>query len=118
VAFFVLIIVGLVVGQTWLDWRDTKQNWVVPDWAKGTALAGIIAVSLAAASSFASVWIQDGAGPSNAEFGSRLFWPELALLICTMAVVVFAVRKKRLRLMLMLAAVALAAFWVGMALLT
>ena len=117
-AIFVLIVVGLVVAQTWLDWRDTKRKWLAPDWAKGTALAGIIAVSLAAATSFASVWIQDGAGQSNTGFASRLFWPELAFLVCMMGVVVFAVRRKRLRLMMLLAAVAVAAFWIGMTLLS
>src|SRR5450755_3181810 len=64
VALFVLILVGVVVAQTWVDWRDTRKKWIVPNWAKGTALAGVIAVSLAAIASFASVWIQDSADQS------------------------------------------------------
>ncbi len=35
VALFVLLIVGVVVAQTWLDWRDTAKKWVLPDWAQG-----------------------------------------------------------------------------------
>jgi hypothetical protein len=47
-------------------------------------------------------------------FNARLFWPELGFLLCGMAVIVVAVRKKRLRLMLILTAVLTAAFWIGM----
>ena len=61
-ALFALILVGIVVAQTWLDWRDEKKSWVVPDWAKGIALGGVVAVSLAAATSTASVWLREGAG--------------------------------------------------------
>ena len=65
------------------------------------ALAGAVAASLTAASSFASVWLQDTAGPSSVSpFNSRLFLPELGFLLCTMGVIIVAVRKKRLRLML------------------
>ena len=87
-AIFVLILVGVVVAQTWVDWSDTRKKWIVPDWAKGTALAGVIAVSLAAIASFASVWIQDSASQTGPEVMSKLFWPELAFLVCMMAVIV------------------------------
>jgi hypothetical protein len=113
VALFVLILVGVVVAQTWADWRDTKKRWVVPDWAKGTALAGVIAASLAALTSFASLWIQDAASPSASALPSQLFWPELAFLLCMMGVIVLSVRKKRLRLMLLLVTMVLGVFWLG-----
>jgi hypothetical protein len=113
VALFVLILVGVVVAQTWLDWSDTRKNWKVPDWAKGTALAGVIAVSLAAVTSFTSVWIQDSASQSASELPSKLFWPELAFLLCMMGVIVLSVRKKRMRLMLLLVAMVFGAFWLG-----
>ena len=112
-ALFVLILVGVVVTQTWIDWRDTRKKWIVPNWAKGTALAGVIAVSLAAIVSFASVWIQDSANQAAPEVMSKLFWPELAFLVCMMAVIVISVRKKRLRLMLLLASVVIGAFCLG-----
>jgi hypothetical protein len=117
VALFVLIVVGLVVAQTWLDWRNTRKAWRAPDWAKGTALAGVIAVSLASATSFASAWIQDPVGQWGAGFVARLFWPELIFLLTTMGIIVYSVRKKRPRLMLLLAGVVVGAFWLGMALL-
>ena len=44
-ALFVLILVGVVVTQTWLDWRDAKKAWSMPEWAKGMALGGVIAIS-------------------------------------------------------------------------
>jgi len=113
VALFVLILVGVVVAQTWADWRDARKKLVLPDWAKGTALAGVLATSLAAVVSFASVWIQDAASPSGSAMPSKLFWPELAFLLCMMGVVVMSVRKKRLRLMLLLVAMVFGAFWLG-----
>ncbi|HVB57502.1 MAG TPA: hypothetical protein VNE63_13910 [Candidatus Acidoferrales bacterium] len=117
-ALFALIVVGVVVAQTWLDWRDTREKWVLPDWAKGTALAGVIAVSLAALTSFASVWIQDSAGQSETGFQSGYFWPELAFLMCMMAAIVFAVRRQRIRVMLLLALVVVTVFWFGISLLS
>jgi len=116
VALFVLMVAALVVAQTWLDWRDAKKDWVVPEWAKGMALAGAVAVSLTAATSFASSWLQDPANASNSAFNSSMFWPELGFLICANGVIIVAVRKKRLRLMLLLTGILTAAFWIGMTL--
>ena len=113
-ALFVLAVVGVVIAQTWLDWRDAKKDWIVPEWAKGMALAGAVAASLAAATSYASSWMQESAGATDSVFNARLFWPELGFLLCGMAVIVIAVRKKRLRLMLVLTAILTAAFWIGM----
>ncbi len=114
-ALFVLLVVGVVVAQTWLDWRDTQKDWVVPEWAKGMALAGLVGVSLAAVSSYASVWLED-TSQTTAGLGSRMFWPELGFLLCTMTIIVLAARKKSLRLMLLLAVFVAAAFWLGMSL--
>lgn len=113
-ALFVLAIVGVVVGLTWLDWRDTAKTWVVPDWAKGLALAGVVAVTLTALTAFASSWIQDGASQWDGGLSSHLFWPEFAFLLCSMGVIISAVRKKRLRILIVLAVVLTAAFWLGM----
>jgi len=113
-ALFVLILVGLVVALTWADWRDTRKDWTIPEWAKGMALAGVVAVSLTAATSFASVWIQDGADQFNGGFGSRFFWLELAFLLGVLGFIVVAARKKRWRLMLVVTGVfAAAAFCLG-----
>lgn len=115
-ALFVLLVVGLVVAQTWLDWRDARKDWVLPDWAKGTALAGALATSLTAASSFASTWLQDVAGKWTPAFTSRHFWPELGFLLCAMGVVVFALRRKRLLLMLLLMGILTECFFLVVAL--
>jgi hypothetical protein len=116
VALFVIVIVGVVVAQTWLDWRDAKKDWVLPEWAKGMALAGVVGVSLTAATSFATFVIQDSAGQWTGGLGSRLFWPELGFLLCAMGIIVAAVHKKRLRLMLLLTALLIGAFWLGVTL--
>jgi len=115
VALFVLVVVGLVVAQTWLDWRDTKRTWVVPEWAKGLAAAAVVAISLTSATSFASSLLQGEAGSWGAELSSRRLWFELGFLICSMGLIVLGARKKRLRLALFMAAIAAAAIcWVGM----
>jgi hypothetical protein len=116
VALFVVAIVGLVIAQTWLDWRDARKNWVLPEWAKGVALAGIVAVSLTVATSFASVWIQESAGQWTSGIGAGLFWPQLGFLLCAMGIIIATLRKKRLRLMLILTTLLTLAFWLGMTL--
>lgn len=114
-ALFVLGVVGLVVAQTWLDWRETKRNWVVPDWAKGLALAAVVTISLTSASSFASSWLQGEAGNWSTELSSRRVWFELGFLVCTMGLMVIGAHKKRLRLALLVAGIAAAIVcWVGM----
>jgi len=116
VALFVVVVVGLVIAQTWLDWRDAKRDWVLPEWAKGLALAGVVAASLTGVTSFASSWIQDSTGQWAGGLASRFFWPELGFLLCAMAIVVAGVRTKRTRLMLVLTGILTAAFWLGMTL--
>jgi hypothetical protein len=116
VALFVLILVGVVVTQTWFDWRDAKKAWVIPEWAKGVALGGVFAVTLTASTSIAAVWLHDDAGQWTDAFSSKLFWPELVFLLCALGILVVAARKKWLRLMLLLAGVLVAAFWLGMTL--
>lgn len=116
-ALFVLILVGLVAGQTWVDWRETRKDWVIPDWAKGVALAGVIAVSLTAATSFASTWLQDNGNQWTGGFGSRFFWLEFVFLFAILGMIVLATRKKQLRWLLIVASVVTAAaFWFGMSL--
>jgi hypothetical protein len=114
VALFVLVIVAVVVAQTWMDWRDTNRKWVVPDWAKGMALAGAVAASLTGAASFASYWIGDSASDLSDPLRSGVFWPELAFAAFAMAVIIFGLRTKRLKLMLILTGVLTVAFWMGM----
>jgi hypothetical protein len=117
VALFVLFIVGAVVVQTWLDWRDARKDWVLPEWAKGVALAGALGALLTAVTSSASYMMQEAAGDwSGNGFGSGLFWAELVFLLCGMAVINFAVRKKGMRVLLALSALLIAAFWLGVAL--
>lgn len=114
-ALFVLLIVGVVVAQTWMDWRDARKDWVVPQWAKGAALAGVIAICLTEATSFASVWMRDSAGQWSAGISSPLFWPEAGFLLCAMGIIIAGARKKKIKLMLVLSGVLMAAFWLGMA---
>ena len=115
-ALFVVVIVGLVVAQTWLDWRDAKKDWVLPEWAKGMALAGVVGISLTAVTYFASFWIQESAGQWAGSAGSSAFWPQLAFLLCAMGIIIATLRKKRMRLMLLLTCLLTLVFWLGITL--
>ncbi len=115
-ALFIIIVVGIVVGQTWLDWRDAERRTPFPAWASGVALACVLAASLTAATSLASIFYRDTAGQFPSGFGSALLWPQLGFLLCVLGVVVAAVRKKRLRMLLLLAGLLTVAFWLGLAL--
>ncbi len=114
-ALFVLVVIGLVVAQTWLDWRETKRSWVVPDWAKGLALAAVAAISLTSVTSFASSWLSGEAGNWSLDLSSRRLWFQTGFLVCTMGLIVLGARKKRLRVALFMAGIAAAIIcWVGM----
>ena len=109
-ALFVLIIVGIVVAQTWVDFRDTNKDWVPPDWAKGAALAGVLAALLTAASSFASFWIEEAGSSTDGGFLPHMFWPELGFVLCVMGVMIAAMRKNRLRIMILFVGLITAVF--------
>lgn len=115
-ALFVLLLVGVVVAQTWFDWRDTKRARLVPEWAKGMALGGLLSVPLAAAAAVFSIWLRQDSGQWADPFGSHAFWPELLVVLAAMGVLVVAVRKKSLRFMLLLTGVVIAAFLLGLTL--
>jgi hypothetical protein len=112
VALFVLLAVGLVVAQTWLDWRDTRKGSLIPDWARGAALAGVLAVSMALATSYASAWIE-GAEPAAPRIDYATLWPQIAFLLCTMGFLVAAARNKRFRWMFVAAGIVVGALWIG-----
>lgn len=113
---FVLIIVGVVVAQTWHDWKKNSKDWVLPEWAKGIALGGVLAISIAAITSFASGWMQDPASQLGGVLESHTFWPQVGLVAISATVILLMARKRRLPWMLLLAGMVLAAFWVGMVL--
>lgn len=115
-ALLVVVIVGVVVALTWADWRQSLKTWVVPEWAKGVALGGTVGVLIAAAGSLASVWLRDSAAQWTGGIGSGIFWLELGFLLATMGIIVLAARRKRLRIILLVACVLAAAFWLGITL--
>lgn len=114
-ALFVLLVVGVVVAQTWLDWRDARKVSPIPPWAKGTAMASLVAISMASLASYASVWIE-GSGEAATGSGWRVLWPEIGFLLCALGVIIAAGRKRRLRWLFVLTGIVVAAFWLGMTL--
>lgn len=112
----VLTLVAIVVAETWFDWRDAKRSRPIPEWGKGVALGGLAAVSIAASSAFASVWIRDEAGDWTGGFGAPRFWLEIAFALAMLGVIVYGIRKKRLRLMFLVSCALIVVFALGMAL--
>jgi hypothetical protein len=112
VALFVLLLVGLVVAQTWLDWRDTRSRFRIPDWGKGMALASVVAILLASIASYASLWME-GSAQSATNADSQAFWPEAGLLLFAIPMIIAAARMKRRRSIFVLGVVIVAAFLVG-----
>src|ERR1700722_7474648 len=113
-ALLVLLIVGVVVGQTAVDWRDSRQGWVLPEWASGLGLAALVATPLTATASFASRGHQDSLGILGNGIGAW-FWFELGFAFCGMGIVVAATRKKRIRTLLVVSACMTVALWLGLA---
>lgn len=112
---FVLIIIAVVVAQTWHDWRKNSKDLVVPEWTKGLALGGVLAVSIAGLASFASAWMQDPMSQLGGILESHEIWPQIGLVAISATVILLMARKRRLPWMLLLAGMILAAFWVGAA---
>ena len=113
-ALLVLLIVGIVVGQTAVDWRDSRQGWAMPEWASGLCLAALVATPMTATASFASMWYQDSLGIFGNGIGAW-FWLELGFAFCGMGIVVAATRKKRIRTLLIVSACMTVALWLGLA---
>ena len=111
-ALVAILIVALVVGQTWFDWRRERRAWALPQWASGLALAALVATPLTATASFASIFYQD---PISNPFGiDAWFWLEITFALCAMGIVIAATRKKQLRVLLLLSAALTAALWAGL----
>jgi hypothetical protein len=115
VALLVLLIVGVVVGQTWMEWRDTRRGWHLPQWASGLGLAALVATPLTATASFASMWYQDSLGLLGRGIGAW-FWFEMGFALCAMGIVVAATRRRRLRTLMVIAGVLTVGLWIGLAL--
>jgi hypothetical protein len=115
-ALFIIIIVAVVIVQTWLDWRDDDRRSALPAWASSFALSGVLVASLAAVTSLASIFYRDTVGQIAKGLNSPMFWPELGMLLCGLGVTVAAVRKKRVRVLLLLGGLLMAAFWLSLAL--
>ncbi len=115
VALLVLLIVGVVVVQTWMEWRDTRRGWHLPQWASGLALAALVVTPLTATASFASMWYEDSLGLLGRGVGAW-FWFEMGFALCAMGIVVAATRRRRLRTLMVIAGVLTVGLWIGLAL--
>jgi hypothetical protein len=114
VAVFALLVVGVVVAQTWMDWNDGRARVRIPNWARGVGLASVLAVSLTAASSFISYCYQESA---NQEGGANSWlWLEIGFLLCALGIIVASARSKRIRMLLILSGILTVILWIGLAL--
>lgn len=110
---FVLLIIGIVVAQTWYDWRKNSKDWALPEWVRGAALGGVLAVSIAGLSSFAAGWIQDPHPQLSGMLESHTLWPQVGLVAVSATVILLMARKRRLPWLLLLGGMVFAAFWIG-----
>ena len=109
-ALMVLLVVALIVGQTWMDWREKRSQWAVPEWASGVAIAALVSTPLTASASFASMWYQDSLGLNGTGIGAW-FWFEAGFALCAMGIIVAATRRKRLRMLFVLSLFLTVALW-------
>lgn len=109
-ALMVLLVVAIIVGQTWMDWRDKRRQWAVPEWASGVAIAALVSTPLTASASFASMWYQDSLGLNGTGIGAW-FWFEAGFALCAMGIIVAATRRKRLRTLFVLSLFLTVALW-------
>jgi hypothetical protein len=115
-ALFAVLIVGMVLAQSWCDWRDTHHRSALPRWGGGLALGGFIAGAFSAAIPLAiSLFGQKSAGELTGRSGSGLFWLQLVFVLAAMSIVVFAVRRKRPRILVALAFLLLIVLCVSLA---
>ncbi|MFZ0038558.1 MAG: hypothetical protein WAK91_14105 [Candidatus Acidiferrales bacterium] len=109
-ALLVLLVVAMIVGQTWMDWHETRRQRAIPEWVSGLALAALVATPLTAGASFASMWYQDSLGLNGSGIGAW-FWFEAGFALCAMGIIIAATRKKRLRTLIILSSVLTVALW-------
>jgi uncharacterized membrane protein len=115
-ALFIVLIVALVVGLTWWDWREVQRREALPDWAAGAALAGMLGAAFTCVTSIGSILYLRTLGDLQASLGSGTFWPQLAFLVVGLGIILLAVRKKSVRTLLLLAGILALALWLGFAL--
>ncbi len=111
-ALLVVLFVGMVLAQTWYDWRAAHRSSAASAWAGGLAIGGLFAAALATG---ISLFEQKTAGEWAAHSAGSLFWLQLIFVLAAMSIVVFAVRKKRARIIVALAAVLLVALCLSLA---
>jgi hypothetical protein len=98
-----------------MDWSEDRRTWLLPDWAKGVGLAGVLAISLTAGTTFAVYCYQESASNPTTGVTSWL-WLELGFLLCGLGVVLASVRRKRVRTLLIISAIFTVILWIGLAL--
>ena len=115
-ALFILLIVALVAGLTWWDWREVQRREALPDWANGAALAGMVGAALMGITSMGSALYARTVGELRTGLGFGMFLPQLVFLAIGLGVILLAVRKKSARTLLLLAGILIVALWLGITL--
>lgn len=114
-ALFTILVVALVVGLTWWDWRELQRESGLPQWIGGLALGGIVAACLTGFTSMGSILYAHTVGELQAGFGTPAFWPECAFLLSGLGVIIAAARKRSAGTLLLLAGVLAFGLFLGLA---
>ena len=112
-ALFIVLIVALVVGFTWWDWREVQRREALPEWAAGAALAGMVGAAFMGITSMGSVFYTRTIGELQTGLGSSMLLPQLVFLAIGLGVIVLAVRKKSARTLFLLVGILMVALWLG-----
>ncbi len=115
-ALFPVLIVGMVLAQTWWDWREAHHRFAWPRWAGTLVFGSFFAAAFSAAIPLAvSLFGRKNASEGAGSFGSGLLWLQIAFVLAAMSIVVFAVRRKRPRILVGLAVLLLIILCVSLA---
>jgi hypothetical protein len=113
VVLFVVIIAAVVVGQTWLDWREAERRCPAPAWLALLAVAAVVSISVSVSLSAASSFYQEAL--AGWRTGSAA-WSQAVFLISMTALVAAAVWTRRMRVLLLVTAGLTTAVWLGFSL--
>jgi ABC-type Fe3+-siderophore transport system permease subunit len=115
VAWFILLVLAIVVAQVFSDWRRTHHGFPLAGRDGALAVGAVFAAAMATG---ISLFEQKTAGEWPARTGSGLFWLQLLFTLVTMGIIAFAVRKKRPPIIIALAAILLGALCLSLVLFT
>ncbi len=89
------LIVGAIIGHTWLEWQAQKRQAKLPDWISGVALGGLVTASLTTLTLLLPVSPEEALLESATTLAPLGFWPRMGFYTSTLAVALLMLGKRR-----------------------